>query len=49
MSQHGLGEFEQLVMLAVMRVGDKAYGVPIHSLLGGRFRDSVRMYADCPV
>ena len=23
------------------------YGVPIHRLLGGRFRDSVRMYADC--
>src|SRR6478609_6815014 len=25
----------------------KHYGVPIHRLLGGRFRDSVRMYADC--
>jgi L-alanine-DL-glutamate epimerase-like enolase superfamily enzyme len=25
----------------------RAYGVPIHALLGGRFRDSVRMYADC--
>ena len=25
----------------------QAYGVPIHRLLGGRFRDSVRMYADC--
>src|SRR3954447_4163185 len=25
----------------------KAYGVPIHRLLGGRFRDSVRVYADC--
>ena len=23
------------------------YGVPIHRLLGGRFRDSIRMYADC--
>jgi L-alanine-DL-glutamate epimerase-like enolase superfamily enzyme len=23
------------------------YGVPIHRLLGGRFRDSVRLYADC--
>jgi L-alanine-DL-glutamate epimerase-like enolase superfamily enzyme len=23
------------------------YGVPIHRLLGGRFRDSVRVYADC--
>jgi len=25
----------------------QAYGVPIHALLGGRFRDNVRMYADC--
>jgi gluconate/galactonate dehydratase len=25
----------------------KAYGVPIHRLLGGRFRDVVRIYADC--
>ena len=25
----------------------KAYGVPIHRLLGGRFRDTVRVYADC--
>lgn len=25
----------------------RAYGVPIHRLLGGRFRDSVRVYADC--
>jgi len=25
----------------------RAYGVPIHALLGGRFRDSVRVYADC--
>jgi gluconate/galactonate dehydratase len=25
----------------------KAYGVPIHRLLGGRFRDSIRVYADC--
>src|SRR3954469_2495465 len=24
------------------------YGVPIHRLLGGRFRDSVRVYAHCP-
>jgi DNA-binding PadR family transcriptional regulator len=24
-----LGEFEQLVMLAVLRVGDEAYGVPV--------------------
>src|SRR3954463_5505158 len=25
----------------------KHYGVPIHRLLGGRFRDSIRVYADC--
>ena len=25
-----LGEFEQLVLLAVMQVGDDAYGVPVH-------------------
>jgi gluconate/galactonate dehydratase len=25
----------------------KHYGVPVHRLLGGRFRDSVRVYADC--
>jgi L-alanine-DL-glutamate epimerase-like enolase superfamily enzyme len=25
----------------------RAYGVPIHRLLGGRFRDTVRIYADC--
>jgi len=25
-----LGELEQLVLLAVMRVGDDAYGVPVH-------------------
>ncbi len=28
-----LGEFEQLVLLAVLRAGDKAYGVPIHAEL----------------
>src|SRR3954470_6337255 len=26
----------------------KAYGVPIHRLLGGRFPDTLRVYADCP-
>lgn len=25
------GEFEQIVLMAVMRVGDDAYGVPIHA------------------
>src|SRR3954465_13510988 len=34
-----LGDLEQLVLLAVLRVGDGAYGVPIHAELresGGR-------------
>ncbi len=26
----GLGEFEQLVMLALLRLGDAAYGVSVH-------------------
>jgi PadR family transcriptional regulator len=29
MRDHYLGEFEQIVLLAVIRLGDKAYGVPI--------------------
>jgi len=29
MSDHYLGEFEQLVLLAVVRLADGAYGVPI--------------------
>jgi PadR family transcriptional regulator, regulatory protein PadR len=28
-SRDFLGEFEQMVLLAVLRLGDKAYGVPI--------------------
>jgi len=28
-----LGEFEQLVLLAVLRVGAEAYGVPVHEEL----------------
>lgn len=31
-----LGEFEQLVLLAVMRCGDDAYGIPIHAELRRR-------------
>jgi DNA-binding PadR family transcriptional regulator len=31
-----LGEFEQLVLMAVMRVGDDAYGVPVHAELKRR-------------
>ena len=29
MRDHHLGEFEQIVLLAVLRLGDDAYGVPI--------------------
>src|SRR5439155_26004918 len=32
---------------ALLDLVGQAYGVPIHRLLGGRYRDSVRMYADC--
>jgi DNA-binding PadR family transcriptional regulator len=35
-----LGDLEQLVLLALMRVGDGAYGVPIHAeLRAGARRD----------
>ena len=39
MSETYLGEFEQIVLLAVVRLGDKAYGVPIRREIeqrGGR-------------
>ncbi|HVL67386.1 MAG TPA: PadR family transcriptional regulator [Vicinamibacterales bacterium] len=29
MSRHALGEFEQMVLLAILHLGDGAYGVPI--------------------
>jgi PadR family transcriptional regulator PadR len=32
----GLGEFEQLVLLALVRLGDEAYGVTVHQQLEGR-------------
>jgi PadR family transcriptional regulator, regulatory protein PadR len=39
MSETNLGEFEQIVLLAVVRLGDNAYGVPIRREIeqrGGR-------------
>lgn len=39
MRDHYLGEFEQVVLLAVLRLGDDAYGVPIRREIekrGGR-------------
>jgi PadR family transcriptional regulator, regulatory protein PadR len=29
MSNHSLGEFEQLVLLAIVHIGEDAYGIPI--------------------
>ena len=31
-----LGEFEQIVLLAVLRLGDEAYGVAIRQVIGAR-------------
>jgi L-alanine-DL-glutamate epimerase-like enolase superfamily enzyme len=36
------------VEMALMDLAGKAYGVPAYALLGGRFRDEVRCYADTP-
>ncbi len=34
------------VEIALWDLAGKAYGVPVYQLLGGRFRDNVRLYAD---
>ena len=36
------------VEMALMDLAGKAYGVPAYMLTGGKFRDSVRCYADTP-
>lgn len=36
-----LGEFEQLVLLAILRVGDHAYGVPVLEEIRARTGRSV--------
>ncbi|MEJ3657484.1 mandelate racemase/muconate lactonizing enzyme family protein [Actinomycetes bacterium KLBMP 9759] len=36
------------VEMALMDLAGKAYGVPAYALVGGRFRDTVRCYADTP-
>jgi DNA-binding PadR family transcriptional regulator len=36
MGESYLGEFEQIVLLAVVRLGDKAYGVPIRREIAER-------------
>src|SRR5687768_3796141 len=36
-----LGEFEQLVLLAVLQLGDEAYAVPVRDLIVARTRRNV--------
>jgi L-alanine-DL-glutamate epimerase-like enolase superfamily enzyme len=36
------------VEMALMDLAGKAYGVPAHALVGGKFRDRIRMYCDTP-
>jgi L-alanine-DL-glutamate epimerase-like enolase superfamily enzyme len=36
------------VEMALMDLAGKAYGVPAYALIGGRFRDEIRCYADTP-
>lgn len=36
------------VEMALCDLAGKAYGVPVHMLLGGKFRDKIRVYADTP-
>jgi PadR family transcriptional regulator, regulatory protein PadR len=40
-----LGEFEQIVLLAVLRLGDDAYGVPIRAEIEARTRRSLTVGA----
>jgi len=40
-----LGEFEQIVLLAVLRLGDEAYGVPIRREIEARTRRTVTVGA----
>lgn len=36
------------VEMALWDLAGKAYGVPVYQMLGGRYRDHVRLYADTP-
>ena len=36
------------IELALWDLAGKAYGVPVYQMLGGRYRDRVRLYADTP-
>jgi len=44
MREH-MGEFEQIVLLAVLRLADGAYGVPIRKEIGDRTRRDVTIGA----
>ena len=41
MARESLGEFEQMVLLAILRLGDDAYGVPIVEEIEGRTNRTV--------
>ena len=43
--RENLGEFEQIVLLAVLRLGDEAYGVPIRLEIETRTRRTVTVGA----
>jgi L-alanine-DL-glutamate epimerase-like enolase superfamily enzyme len=36
------------VEMALWDLAGKAYGVPVYQMLGGKFRDEIRLYADTP-
>jgi len=36
------------IEIALWDLAGKAYGVPVYQLLGGKYRDKIRMYADTP-
>ncbi len=42
------GRAVEWVEMALCDLAGKAYGVPVYMLLGGQFRDKVRVYADTP-
>ena len=44
-SREHLGEFEQIVLLAVLRLGDNAYGVPIRREIEKRTRRALTVGA----